>query len=210
MPNINIILANVDAEQITLPDFQRGYVWGPKQIRDLFDSLYRGDPVGSLLTWLTTRNGVKTELLLDGQQRVTSLYGVIKGELPKFFNGDDSSFKKNLHFHAMEETFEFYQPIKMEGDPFWFDVTKVMQAGASGIGSLMDKQDLKIQDQFIVFQALTRLVGILDRNFHVEQIGDEKKDPDEVINIFNRLNSAGTRLSKRKFANCSGFFPQFC
>lgn len=110
MPNINIILANVDAEQITLPDFQRGYVWGPKQIRDLFDSLYRGDPVDSLLTWLTTRNGVKTELLLDGQQRVTSLYGVIKGELPKFFNGGDSSFKKIFTFMPWRKPLSFISP----------------------------------------------------------------------------------------------------
>ncbi len=59
MPPINIILANIDAEQITLPSFQRGFVWNRKQVR--------GHPVGGLLTWLTTRDGVKTELLLDGQ-----------------------------------------------------------------------------------------------------------------------------------------------
>ncbi len=152
MPKINIILAKVDAGQLSLPSFQRGYVWGRKQVRNLFDSLYRGHPVGSLLTWLTTRDGVKTELLLDGQQRITSLYGVIKGRPPEFFNGNAWAFR-DLYFHVKEERFEFYQPIKMKDDLLWFDVTKVMQVEASGIATLISEQfadspqyqDLKLQ-----------------------------------------------------------------
>ena len=55
---IGIILANVEADSIILPDFQRGYVWSRRQVRQFFDSLYHGYPVGGLLTWLTTqKNG---------------------------------------------------------------------------------------------------------------------------------------------------------
>lgn len=202
MPTINIILANVEGEQITLPSFQRGYVWGRRQVRDLFDSLYKGNPVGSLLTWLTTRDGNKTELLLDGQQRVTSLYGVIKGKPPKFFSGDAWAFK-DLHFHVLDQKFEFYQPIKMKGDLYWFDVTKVMQSGPSGIADLIKNQFAESEqpnDLLTIMQALNQLVGIADKNFHVEQIAHESKDVDWVVDIFNRLNSAGTRLSKGDLA----------
>ena len=205
MPDLNWILTNVEAGQLTLPSFQRGYVWGRKQVRNLFDSLYRGHPVGSLLTWHTMRNGVKTELLLDGQQRVTSLYGVIKGRPPEFFSGSAWAFK-DLYFHVTEETFEFYQPIKMKGDLLWFDVTKVMQAGAGGIATLISEQfaedpqfqDLKLQNQ--VMQNLMRLVGLANKNFHVEQVTEDNKSVDEVVDIFNRLNSAGTRLSQGDLA----------
>ena len=203
MPTINIILANVESGGLILPAFQRGYVWRRWQVRDLFDSLYRGHPVGSLLTWLTTRDGIKTELLLDGQQRVTSLYGVIKGHAPKFFSGDAHAFK-NLYFHAKDERFEFYQPIKMKGEPLWFDVTKVMQAGAGGIFDLVNGQfeantiDPRLSLQ--IMQALNRLVALGAKNFHIEQIADDNKKIGEVVDIFNRLNSAGTRLSKGDLA----------
>ena len=202
MPTINIILANVEGEQITLPSFQRGYVWGPRQVRDLFDSLYKGNPVGSLLTWLTTRDGNKTELLLDGQQRVTSLYGVIKGKPPKFFSGNPRAFK-DLHFHVLDQKFEFYQPIKMKDDHLWFDVTKVMQVGVGGIEDLIEDHRAMIEEPPKypkIYGPLSRLLGVKDKNFHVEQIEHESEDVDKVVDIFNRLNSAGTRLSKGDLA----------
>ena len=142
-------------------------------------------------------------MLLDGQQRVTSLYGVIKGRAPKFFRGDDRAFK-NLYFHAKDQRFEFYQPFKMKGDPFWFDVTSVMQAKGEELYTIVedkftgdDKTFGKSQGQ--ILQSLMRLTALKDKNFHIEQIADEDK-LDEVVDIFNQLNSAGTRLSKGDLA----------
>ena len=203
---VEIILANVEAGKIALPAFQRGYVWKRRQVREFFDSLYRRHPVGSLLTWLTSRDdGTATELLLDGQQRVTSLYGVIKGRAPYFFNGDAKAFT-GLQFHAVDEKFEFLQPIKMKDDPLWFDVTKVMQAGVNGIAGLMDRQLAEIDaasdsgSQMRIMGRLLRLLGVTGVDLHVEQITDEKETIDTVVNIFNRLNSAGTRLSSGDLA----------
>jgi hypothetical protein len=65
-------------------------------------------------------------LLLDGQQRITSLYGVIRGAPPKFFDGNGDIFK-GLHFHLEREDFEFYQPVKMKEEPLWIDVTKLLR-----------------------------------------------------------------------------------
>ena len=203
MPQINIILANVEAGQLKLPEFQRGYVWTRSQVRDLFDSLYRGHPAGSLLTWLSTRDDARIELLLDGQQRITSLYGVIKGRPPEFFNGNPKAFEA-LYFHVIEEKFEFYQPIKMKSDLCWFDVTKVMRAGVTGITTIIKEQfegTSELQDRELqVMQSLMRLVGIAGKKFHIEQIADDKKPVDEIVDIFNRLNSAGTRLSQGDLA----------
>ena len=120
---ISAILDQIDDGFIVLPEFQRGYVWSRDQVRGLFDSLYRRHPVGGLLLWATegraTRhrgNGTTTrgivKLLLDGQQRMTSLYGVVRGRTPKFFDGNAQTFT-DLRFHLDTETFAFYQPIRM-------------------------------------------------------------------------------------------------
>lgn len=203
---VGIILANVEAGNIDLPAFQRGYVWKRRQVRQFFDSLYRRQPVGSLLTWLTSRpDGSTTELLLDGQQRVTSLYGVIKGRAPDFFSGDAKAFS-GLHFHAVHERFEFLQPIKMRDDPFWFDVTEVMQAGVGGIVPLMDRRLAGMDDtpdaasQLQIMGRLNDLVAVTGVELHIEQIEDEHHEIDTVVDIFNRLNSAGTTLSSGDLA----------
>ena len=141
---ISTILDHIDSGHMALPEFQRGYVWNRDQVRGLFDSLYRRHPVGGLLVWATesktaTHRGDGAlaagvvKLLLDGQQRMTSLYGVVRGRAPQFFDGNAQAFA-GLRFHLETETFEFYQPVKMKGDPLWTDVTELMQKGTAGAG----------------------------------------------------------------------------
>ena len=131
--NITSILDCIDNGHMALPEFQRGYVWGREQVRGLFHSLYRGHPVGSLLVWATSAStaahrgngelapGV-VKLLLDGQQRITSLYGVIRGEPPKFFDGNARSFTE-LRFNGATEECAFYEPVKVRGGPLGIDGT---------------------------------------------------------------------------------------
>ena len=146
---ISTILDHIDSGHFALPEFQRGYVWKRNQVRGLFDSLYRRHPVGGLLVWATEPKAAAhrgdgpiaagiVKLLLDGQQRMTSLYGVVRGKQPRFFDGDAQAFS-GLRFHLGDETFAFYQPIKMQDDPLWIDVTELMQAGHDGIGSIVSQ-----------------------------------------------------------------------
>ncbi len=137
---VGTILDQIDLGSVALPEFQRGYVWNRDQVRGLMDSLYHKHPVGGLLVWVTkTENatargdgpvssGGFVELLLDGQQRVTSLYGLIRGKPPKFFDGNAQAFT-GLHFNLEDETFAFYAPLKMKDNPRWINVTDLMQAG---------------------------------------------------------------------------------
>lgn len=67
-------------------------------------------------------------LLLDGQQRITSLYGVIRGDALAFFEGDSSAFT-GLYFNIEDETFEFYAPSKMRDDERWINVTTLFTGG---------------------------------------------------------------------------------
>lgn len=210
---ISTILDHIDSGHMALPEFQRGYVWSGDQVRGLFDSLYRRHPVGGLLVWATEAktaahrgdgpvvSGI-VKLLLDGQQRMTSLYGVIRGKPPKFFDGNAKAFS-GLHFHLENETFAFYQPLKMEGDPLWVDVSALMQAGTAGLGGFVTKltQQPELAPKIGVYVGrLSQLLGISDVDLHIEEVTGADKSLDVVVDIFNRVNSGGTKLSKGDLA----------
>ncbi len=138
---IQTILDSIDQGAIALPEFQRGYVWNRNQVKDLVDSLYRQHPVGSLLVWQTKTESAHArgdgklsagvvKLLLDGQQRITSLYGLVNGKAPRFFDGNDSAFT-GLYFNLDSETFEFYAPLKMKDNPKWTSVCRASSILAS-------------------------------------------------------------------------------
>ncbi len=207
---LDTIIANIDQGALALPQFQRGYVWNRGQVRGLMESLYRGHPVGSLLTWLTSTDSVEykgdtsptpgsVQLLLDGQQRITTLYGLIKGTPPPFFEGNARAFT-DLRFHLDEETFEFWQPIKMREDPFWLDVHDLFAKGpAASIGELYKTHagDPRM-DGWI--DRIGRITAIRGRVFQIEQVAGADKTVDVVVDIFNRVNSGGTKLSKGDLA----------
>ena len=92
--SVEELVGMIERGELRLPEMQRGYVWRSTRVRDLLDSLYRGYPSGAILLWETSepvplqefavgqqQNPFNTtRLLLDGQQRLTSLSAVIRGE----------------------------------------------------------------------------------------------------------------------------------
>jgi len=210
---ISTILDHIDNGHMALPEFQRGYVWNRDQVRGLFDSLYKRHPVGGLLVWATeSRTAVHrgdgplaagvVKLLLDGQQRMTTLYGVARGKPPRFFDGNEQAFK-NLRFHLEREVFEFYPPVKMLDDPLWIDVTSLLTAGNDGLGLLMTElaqHETLAAHAYRFTVPISRILGILDIDLHIEEVTGTDKTLDVVVDIFNRVNSGGTKLSKGDLA----------
>src|SRR5436853_2049563 len=92
--DIQSLVADIRDGKLLLPELQRRYVWKAVQVRDLFDSLYHQYPSGQLLIWETDNlplmrtlgiDGVNSgdrrpQLLLDGQQRLTSLAAIMLGK----------------------------------------------------------------------------------------------------------------------------------
>ena len=210
---ISTILDHIDNGHMALPEFQRGYVWNRDQVRGLFDSLYRRHPVGGLLVWATESQtaahrgdgplsaGV-VKLLLDGQQRMTSLYGVVRGRTPEFFDGNAKAFT-DLRFNLETETFAFYQPVKMRDDPLWIDVTDLMKSGTEGLGQFVSR--LSRNSTFApkvgeYVSRLSRLLATTDIDLFVDEVTGSDKTLDVVVDIFNRVNSGGTKLSKGDLA----------
>jgi len=210
---ISTILDHIDSGHMALPEFQRGYVWNRDQVRGLFDSLYRRHPVGGLLVWATESKAAAhrgdgplaagvVKLLLDGQQRMTSLYGVVRGHPPKFFDGNTKAFT-GLRFNLASETFGFYQPVKMKDDPLWIDVMALMSRGHEGHELLIEKlaQHPDIGTSAVKHSGrISRLLGILEIDLHIEEVTGADKTLDVVVDIFNRVNSGGTKLSKGDLA----------
>ncbi len=203
---IQTVLDHIDSGHIALPEFQRGYVWNRDQVRSLMHSLYKKHPVGSLLVWVTGSDtapargdGVLApgvvKLLLDGQQRITSLYGIIRKKPPKFFQGDARSFT-GLYFNLNEEVFEFYAPMKMKDQPLWIDISEIMQIGAGeAIKKIVAIPELQTNlTEYI--NKLNDIDSIKAIELHVEEVTGEDKTVDVVVDIFNRVNSGGTKLSK--------------
>ena len=91
--NLHILIGNIDTGYLGLPDMQRPFVWKDVEVRDLFDSMMKGYPVGYLMLWQcpdldnSKQIGIDShgynepsQAIIDGQQRLTCLYAVIKGK----------------------------------------------------------------------------------------------------------------------------------
>jgi uncharacterized protein with ParB-like and HNH nuclease domain len=109
------LLSYIEMGEIGLPDIQRPFVWKNAKVRDLFDSMYQGYPVGYLLLWQNAYDedtkviGTDSKqkpprlLIVDGQQRLTSLYAVVKGIPVVRENYDAETIE--IAFNPLQEKF---------------------------------------------------------------------------------------------------------
>ena len=174
MQNLDFILNQIDNGVLALPRFQRGYVWRRSDVSELMLSLYKGYPVGDFPVWDTQADGEMIRgdehlatgmhrLLLDGQQRVTSLYGIIRGKRPKFSDGDEKAFR-DLYFNVEEEVFEFHS-AKMKNDTLWISVTELMKA-KDGVFAFVHRFEQVKQVEYGT--RLNKITSLLQRSFFVE------------------------------------------
>lgn len=204
------LLAEIEKGELVLPEFQRGFVWTREKVKNYIDSIYRNYPTGHFLIWKTYKpqqfRGSAAEtnayyrLILDGQQRLTALYTIFKGVPPPFFEGSKLYFP--LYFNVLTQEFEYWQPVKMRGKSEWIEVTHFLKVG---IGNFFSQNTLSDEDKVFYFQQLAylnRLDQMRNYSYEIEVIpktGEEIKT-DEVVKIFNLVNSSGMTLSKADLA----------
>ncbi|GAB4327223.1 MAG: DUF262 domain-containing protein [Dehalococcoidia bacterium] len=201
------LISEIKRGDLILPEFQRGYVWNKSQVREYLTSLYRGYPTGSFLIWKTPNpgmvrggdasNGGAFQLILDGQQRLTSIYTLIEGEPPPFYEGEKLFF--DLYFNVETEEFKYYSRIAMRGQPEWVPVTAFLKAG---LGDYLKKDGpLTAEERDFLFDfhdRLNQLDSIKSYNYYLEVLGE--REMDEVVRIFNLVNKQGTPLDKADLA----------
>jgi hypothetical protein len=209
------LLEDIAIGEIGLPDIQRPFVWDTARVRDLFDSMYRGYPIGTLLFWengypgehRTIGTGGKQKvprlLIVDGQQRLTALYAVMKG-VPIV----DKEFRERrlrIAFNPLKERFEVTTPA-IERDRTWIpDISEVWKTGfdqftyvSAFLKRLEERGELSPDDRRRIPQAIQRLVNLVSYSLTALEISLSANE-EQVSEIFVRINSRGRTLNQADF-----------
>lgn len=212
---IQTLIDDIDYGKIALPDIQRPFVWNTTKVRDLFDSIYRGYPVGYLLFWENVSDENKKDigtdkkesnaksLIIDGQQRLTALFATIKGA-PII----DENYKKatiKISFNPLEEKFEVANVATERDTEYIPDISVLFKKDFSEyrfineyIAKFKQNRDLSPKDEETISHNITHLRSILSYDFTILEIA-ENVDEETVGSIFVRVNSKGVTLKQSDF-----------
>ncbi|WP_315755337.1 DUF262 domain-containing protein [Bradyrhizobium sp. SZCCHNRI2007] len=200
------IFRRIDARKILVPAFQRTFVWKESQIIDLLESVYSGYPVGSILLWTIDREILRisdaddvpfprgvpqypVDFVLDGLQRLSSLYGVFHFGTAtknlKFDVGFDLKEHLFVHSHQFEGERELFVPLNALFNPRALLDVQQRLLKVSNSGDELIQTVLSLQSRFQEY--MLPLVTLTER------------DPGEVVSIFERVNNTGTKLSRVDF-----------
>jgi len=214
--NLNKVFNELENGNIKIPRFQRGYVWERSKIVKLLNSIYEQYPIGSFFLWVASleyRNFCReiTELnlpenpeantysfILDGQQRITSLYVALKG---KRLNGTDYS---SICFNLDKKEFQIPR-LKNEKHniPAWklFDTT--------AYGEVLADYAISDRENNTKYSAVWRDCQQVFTDYPISVIRTLKMDLEQVVTIFERINQGGKRLSLFDLVHASAWSPNF-
>ena len=209
------LLNDIETGIIALPELQRPFVWNNTKVRDLFDSLYKGLPIGYLLLWEVATEekykniGYRVDkkrdprfLVIDGQQRLTSLYAVIKNQ--EVYDEKFRTRKIKVSFNPFEAKFEIFNAA-IAKDINWIpDISELFQTTSSHnfinsfINKIKQKRELSQENEDKVSNNISRLYGITGYPFSVLELSPEL-DVEQVADVFVRINSRGESLNQSDF-----------
>jgi hypothetical protein len=209
------LVNGIGSGTVRLPDIQRPFVWSNSKVRDLIDSMYRGYPVGELMFWANrdsqhtraiggdSKTQDTTMQVVDGQQRLTSLYAVVKG-VP-VWRDDYSRELIRISFNPLTERFEVTTPA-FERSADWIsdiavtfsDPIKARREYLARLRKAQDKDQLPAEVEYKAELAINRLGQLQGYLFQVVQIKDDV-NRETVADIFVRINSEGVSLSAADF-----------
>lgn len=208
------LIADIGLGRIGLPDIQRPFVWSNAKVRDLFDSMYRGYPVGYFLFWQTGAEGVDTKvigtenkqkspslLIVDGQQRLTSLYAVIKREAVVRENFDRENIR--IAFRPQDGKFEVPDATTERDPEFILDISDVFSRPThKTIGDYLKRltaaRDVSDEEEERVAEAIGRLSGLINFPFIALELSQTCTE-EQVADVFVRINSEGKKLNQSDF-----------
>lgn len=214
--DLSNLLNYIKMGDIGLPDIQRPFVWSNAKVRDLFDSMYRGFPVGYFLFWENAIAGqtkaigtdakphrVPNRLIVDGQQRLTSLFAVFTGT--PVLDDDFKERQIEIAFNPLEGKFDVTDATHRK-DPAWIPNISTLWTGGKNsyqnvsayLKALKGKGDLSEEDEQKVGDNLDRLFDLQKYPFTALEIAPSV-DEEQVADIFVRINSEGVKLNQADF-----------
>jgi|TARA_B110000211_G_scaffold210978_1_gene249465 uncharacterized protein with ParB-like and HNH nuclease domain len=237
---------NIKKRHYLLPSIQREFVWDTDQIETLFDSLMRDYPISTFLFWQVSKNKIKDFqfyeflnkyhekdcrhnrkaepsdeediiALLDGQQRMTSMYLALTGsyakKMPYYqWNSPHAFPAKKLYLNLLkpsdelevEYEFKFLteKEAKASEKDFWFecseilsfeDVSKTMEYLMEH--DLTDSSKYSKESRTFALKTLNGFFNVIHQKGTISYYLEKGEELDKVLQIFIRINSGGTKLS---------------
>lgn len=198
------LLADVKGDKIAIPELQRPFVWDSVKVRDLLDSLYKGYPVGYLITWQSVGAKLKggivaahQQILIDGQQRITALRAAVAG-LP-VINKRYQSVRIKIAFNPITEEFATLTPV-IGKNPQWIsDISEYFNSSSPLAFARAYVQANPDVNEEVFERNLGHLDSIKSAQIGIIALADDL-DIETVSEIFIRINSKGVPLSSADFA----------
>ena len=213
--DLGALVKYIGLGEIGLPDIQRPFVWKNAKVRDLFDSMYRGYPVGYLLFWQNAfadsarTIGIESKqkpprlVIVDGQQRLTSLYAVVKN-IP-VLRENFESVQIHISFNPLEERFEVADAAIRRDKAFipnisilWKDNARVTQIIREYIDGLKSAREITDAEERKIEDSIEKLKGMTTFPFTALELASDI-DEEAVSDVFVRINSKGTPLNQADF-----------
>ncbi len=213
--SLSKLIEDIDVGEIGLPDIQRPFVWTKAKVRDLFDSMYNGFPVGYLLFWGSVgangsrqigtkgKQAVPRLLIVDGQQRLTSLYAVLKG-LPVIDAGYHAerikiAFRpRDRHFAVPEAAVERDPEFIADISQLWVGPVSRNRFVKQFLDRLSASRTLTDDEEDDLTEAIDRLYDLQSYPFTALELSSTI-DEEKVAEVFVRINSKGVTLNQADF-----------
>ena len=198
------LLADVRSDRIAIPELQRPFVWDSIKVRDLMDSLYKGYPVGYLITWQSVGAKLKggqiaqhQQILIDGQQRITALRAAVAGL--KVVDKKYKSVRITIAFNPITEEFATMTPV-IAKNPQWISDISEYFSSESPLSFAREYLQRNPDVDAKTFETnLAHLGRIQNAQIGIIGLADDL-DVETVSEIFIRINSKGVPLSSADFA----------
>lgn len=214
--HIQTIMRRIGRGDVRIPAFQRSFIWTEAQIVALFESIYKGFPVGSILLWSVDKPLLKdaeydvtifpiTEFpkvwnyVLDGMQRLTAIYGVLN-----YIEGT-SDRRLNITFDIRSEKFNHIDSIENLDRQFNMPIRAIF----SGKEMLSwQSKILSMDNSDIIFDRIVNLQAIF-QEYMIPIVTITRDEVSSVVEMFERINNTGTRLDTVDFMRALTWSNEF-
>jgi len=213
--SLSKLIHDIEMGEIGLPDIQRPFVWTPAKVRDLFDSMNKGFPVGYLLFWangagigtrqigMETKQKVSRLLIVDGQQRLTSLYAVLKGK--PVLRDDYTPQQIAIAFRPRDAVFEVADAAIRRDPDFIPDISQLWAGEVSRnrfvkdfLARLRSHREVTEKEEDALAESIDRVYDLQNYPFTALELSSTV-DEEQVAEVFVRINSKGVTLNQADF-----------
>ena len=201
---ISTLISNIEEGIIAIPEIQRPFVWKASQVRDLIDSLYKGYPIGYIITWKNADTRLKDgsisegkKIIIDGQQRITALSASLKGR--KVINNKYRHLNIKIAFNPIQQKFEVWNSAISKSVEWIEDISDLFIPGFSDFKFVNEYAEKNHEDPDLIFKRIKQLTSLMTSSVGVIDL-PSTMNIDVVTEIFVRINSKGVQLAQADFA----------